>query len=266
MSDRYKERDAMSSTCRVARARLLEPHILNDQVWEEVFGEGGFDLRDNRARIFALDRFGKVHIYKRIRVGEVWLAPLIGEVSSFKEMTQLSRKMKVKSPWRSTYIQKVVVTTAQWDEDYHQWVIRFPFKKEPKLPAAKRMYETAILKGQVIPKVFPKETTLPTTSYFFEDEFVKASDLDGWITPRKQNQGRPWGNGMNVIEERKPPKVWVPDLTDEEFRLLATNHEENKCAVIRALNKRHNAEVVAGIMSPMDIKGAVEKLLEVLKK
>lgn len=266
MSDRYKERDAMETSCRAARARLLEPHLLNDQVWEEVFGEGGFDLRDNHARIFALDRFGKVHIYKRIRVGEEWLAPLIGEVSNFEDMTKLTRKMKVKSPWRPTYFQKVVVTLAVWDKDSSQWVIRFPFKKEPKLPAAKRMFETAILNGKVKPRVVPKEQSLPTTSYFFADEFIKASDLDGWITPRKQSQGRPWQTGMTIIEERKPPKVWVPQLTDEEFALLASKREDAKSAVIRALNKRHNKEIVLGVLSPMDIKAGVEKLLEVFKK
>jgi hypothetical protein len=255
----------MSSACKAARTRLLEPHILNDQVWEEALGEGGFDLRDGHARIFALDRFGKVHIFKRIRVEEKWVAPLVGEVSSFEDMTKLTRKVLSKSPWKATYFQKVIVTVAFVDQASGQWCIKFPFKKEPKKPGAKRTFDTKILKGQIKPKAVPEHKELPTTSYFFADEFVKASELDGWITPRKQSQGRPWQNGMTVLEEVKAKKVWVPNLTSEEVTLLVKDPIENKCQVLRALNKRHNKEIQTGLLSAMDIKEGLEALMSVLK-
>lgn len=262
---RYEEREAMKSVCKVARTRLLEPHLLNDQVWEEALGEGGFDLSDGHARIFALDRFGKVHIYKRIRVEEKWVAALVGEVSSFEDLTKLTRKVLSKSPWRATYFQKVVVTVALRDQASGQWCIRIPFKKESKIIGAKRFFDSKILDGEIKPKVFPEHKELPTTSYFFEDEFVKASQLDGWVTPRKQSQGRPWQNGMTVIEEFKPKKVWVPDLTDTEVRLLVKDPKENKCQVIRALHKRHDKEIKSGLLSAMDIKEGLETLLAILK-
>lgn len=232
--ERYEKREVVRVRCAIARAQLLRPHFLNNEVWEEALGEGGFDLEDGRARIFALDRFGKVHIYKRVRAGEAWLAPLITEVDNFKALAQLPRRIKVKQPWRATYFTKVIVAVPTRDKETGQFVLVFPGK--------------------------------PSTSYYFKDEFVKGINLNGWITPRKQEQGRPWKQGGYVIKEAEKPRIWVADLSNEEEKRLALNPVAEAPAIIRALHKRHKQDLKDRKLTILDIKEGVERLVKHLTK
>ena len=265
--DKWQRQRIMEAMCAAKRKELSRPTVLNDMVWQEAFGETGFCLGDGSAHIFALSRFGILHVFRRTRLDEAWLAPLIkDELEHFKALSILERRLKAKSPWRATYFQKVIVAVPTRDKDSGQLVVSFPFPKEPYRVGTKKEAINHCLRKKKEGNYSDFGREPLATRYFFEEEYIKASDLEGWLTPRKQNQSSPWVKGMTIIREKPEEKIWVPKLTNEEFKLLAEDPEGNKTYVIRELNKRHRTEINAGLLSPMVIKEAVERLIEPLLK
>jgi len=219
--------EEMKLRCAAARATLLQPKYLNDEVWNEAFGENSFDLEDGRARIFALNRFGHLIIYKRVRMDEAWLQPLVKEVKNFKEMAKLhgkAAKRVIKSP---TYFRKVVVAVPEWDKGLKQ------FKVE--------------LEGEV------------KLTFWFCAEYIKALNLEGWVLPHKQNQGIPWNENAGIIKGKSPGRMFVPILSREEEDMLLKG---NTSEVIRRLHLRHAKDLEERVFSRMDIKEAIDTLLK----
>lgn len=221
----------MKAAAKVARANHLRPIVLNQEVWDEAFGDGGFDLHDGWARCFSLSKMGILYVYKRVRMESEDLKSLSPEAAQFKVMTKWPRNRLKHNPWRSTFFPRTVVRAPEWDEAKKQFKVVFDCK--------------------------------PSLTLWFCDEYVKAPALAGWLIPRKQSKTVPWEKGGAIIEEVKEPRLWVPVITAEENRMLL---EGNTSQVIRNLHKRHADDLKEKRICVMDIKDGVDKLLEVLEK
>lgn len=229
--DEIQRREEVLARCKAARANLLKPKHLNEEVWAEAFGTGGFDLEDGWARVFALSKLGVLHVFKRVRLEEEWLGPLSLDAKGVEALTKWPHGSLPKSnPWKVTYFPRCVVAAPKWSKVHEQWEVVFGCQ--------------------------------PSISFWFKDEFIKAPGLEGWLIPRKQRQTFPWDKGVGIIKEPAPPKVWVPELNNEERQMLLNG---NTSAVIRALHKRHAEDLQERRICAMDIKAGVEKLLEALK-
>lgn len=260
---KHDRRVIKEAQARAARKNLLDPHGLQDRDWAKAFGESTFDLTDGKARVFALNRFGILSVYAHARLDEEWLAPLIkGEIDTLKAMTILERRLKAKSPWRPTYFVKVQVAIPRRDKESGQYFVEF-FIPKAKIAAEPESHKVDRILKRVLNGTYNEEDRKPlVTRYYFHPEVVKAIDLEGWLTPRKQAAGRPWRISDEYLRAIKPKRMWVPDLTDDEVAKLAADPEENKCWVIRELHKRHRAELNVGLLDAVTIKEAVEHLIE----
>lgn len=229
--DEEQRRDEVIARCKAARLNLTRPHNLNAEVWARVFGEGGFDLEDGWARIFALSKLGVLHVFKRVRLEEEWLGALSLDVASFKALTKWPEGSLPKSnPWKVPYFSRTVVAAPKWSKEHQQWEVVFDCK--------------------------------PSITFWFKDEYIKASGLEGWLVPRKQSATFPWKQGGGVIKEAPPPKVWVPELNNEERKMLL---EGNTAQVVRNLHVRHANDLKEKRICVMDIKEGVDRLLEAIE-
>lgn len=260
---KHERRAIMEAQARVARKNLLDPQGLQDRDWAKAFGESTFDLADGKAHVFALNRFGVLSVYAHMRMDEEWLIPLRkGDIEPIEAMTILERRLKAKSPWRPTYITEVVVAIPRRDKASGQYYIDFPIPKAKIAAESQESKVDAILK-RVMNGTYNEADRKPlATRYFFHTEVVKAIDLEGWLTPRKQARGRPWEPKDAILRAIKPKRTWVPQLLDEEVALLVADPKEHKTTVIRALHKRHRAELNAGLLDAITVKEAVEELIE----
>ncbi len=228
---KYERREAVVARCALARANLLKGNHLNNEVWDEAFGQGGFDLHDGWARIWALGKDGVLHLFKRARLEEAWLGALSLEAKNIEEMTKWPLGSLPKAnPWRKPFFSRTVVQAPKWDKVERQWKVEFDCK--------------------------------PSLTFWFKDEFIKSSHLYGWLTPRKQSSTFPWEEGGGVIKDKKNRALFVPRLSNEEIGLLL---DGNVAKVIRELHKRHAKELKDRDLCVMDIKEGVDKLLEVLR-
>ena len=226
-----ERREEIAARCKRARLNLLRPTTMNEEVWAEAFGEGGFNLHDGWARVFAITKFGYLYVFKRIRLEEEWLAPLPQEIKSLMELTKWPRgNLKRSNPWRVPFFMRMVVAAPRWDKQQEQWEVIF--KDNPSL------------------------------SFWFKDEFIKAPDLSGWLIPRKQRRTFPWRQRDGIIKDVPIKKVFVPNLTEEDRRLLLNG---NASEVIRRLHKRHAEDLKEKRICAMDIKESIDRLLEAIK-
>ena len=189
-------------------------------------------MEDGWARIFALSKLGILHVYKRVRLEEEWLGPLSLDAASIKALTKWPEGSLPKSnPWKVPYFSRTVVAAPKWSKVSQQWEVVFDCK--------------------------------PSLTFWFKDEFIKASGLDGWLVPRKQSATFPWKEGGGVIKAVPAPKVWVPELNNEERKMLL---DGNTSEVIRRLHKRHAEDLKARRICIMDIKEGIDSLLEAIEE
>ncbi len=226
---RSEKEDLMAAECLAARANLKKK-ALSGKAWDIVSGEGGFDLTDGWARIFAFSKTGRLHMFSRTRIAEAWMAPLSSQAVEFEEMTKwpLSTLPK-QNPFRTTWFTEVIVQAPTFDKGYGQYKVEFDCK--------------------------------PSLTFWFKPEMVKASGLDGWVLPRAQSATVPWRKERGIIKATVAPRCWVPKLTIEERKLLIAG---DKGQVIRNLHKRHKDDLKNRVCCIMDIKEGVERLMEAL--
>lgn len=227
-----KRLDSVRDACKAARANYLKPIAMNEQSWEAVCGEGGINLHDGQARIFTLSKTGRLHMNVRVRMAHAWMAPLSSDHREALALTKwpLSTLPK-QNPFRSTYFLREVVQAPEWDKVNQQWKVEFECN--------------------------------PSITFWFCDEYIKAPGLDGWVMPRKQRQTVPWSKAVGVIKPPRLPNSFVPELTDDELRLLVKG---DKYQVIRNLHTRHAQDIKDRLVCIMDIKESVEEILSVLEE
>lgn len=257
----YLLREAMHATCAAARAKITQPTVLNDEVWNEAFGEKSFDIEDGKARIWALNKFNILHVFKRVRLGDPSLQVLAKEVRFFKEMTKPQGRNK-RALKRNTFFREVIVAIPERDKATGQLIIRFPFKSFTPSIEWKFRFEDKILSGDKSHRRPIKETGKLHTSYYFLPEFIKAPGLEGWAVPYKQKQGQPWKILDNKVQGVPPRTRFVPILTNEEIQMLLKG---NTSQVVRNLHERHWDDLQNRKLFIMDIKEGVDRLLDTLE-
>jgi hypothetical protein len=222
----------MKARCASARANLHKPKSLTEERWEQAFGGGeGFSIEDGWARIFALSKLGRLHVFARARIAEAWMAPLSPEAKDIEEMTKwpLSTLPK-QNPFRQTFFTRTIVQAPTFDKETGQYKVTFDCK--------------------------------PSVTFYFHKEMMKAPGLDGWLVPRKQRQTFPWeSEGGIVLKPAGPPRMFVPQLSVEEMNMLL---DGKKCEVIRILHKRHADDLKNKVVCIMDIKEGIERMLDSL--
>lgn len=254
----YKMRDNIIASCKARRADLVKGNHLNDEVWAEAFGEGGFNLKDGYARVFALTKLDILHVFKEIRLEEEWLSPLLPDVAGFKEMTKWPRSNIAKSnPWRTPYFKRVVVAAPTFDKETGQYKVVFP----PEAHKRQRLSPTQVMERHKAGKK-GNQPAYEGVTYFFKGGVNKSDFLEGWLIPRQQKQGRPWQQGDRWFKAPPVRKVWVPELNEDEVDALI---EGDKTWVIRSLHKKYADDLKEKRICIMDIKEAVDSLLESLE-
>jgi len=227
-----RKREEIIARCKVARANLLKPQLINEEAWNQAFGDGGFSLEDGWARIFALSKFGVLHVYRRLRLQEDWLQALSLDVKTFKELTRWPQGNLPKSnPWKVLYFQRNVVSAPIWNKEHQQWEVKFDCR--------------------------------PSLTFFFKDEFLAAPTLAGWVIPRKQHSTFPWKEVHGVIKEPRRTKAYAPDLDNEEIQMLI---DGNRAEVMRRLLRRNERELEEKSICVMDIKASVDALVKSLNE
>ena len=226
-------KDLMKAQCASARANLLKPKHLTDEMWNEAFGEsGGISIEDGWARIFCLSKMGRLYMYARVRLQDEWLAPLSPEAKEIEEMTKWPlSNMPKQNPFRQTFFTRTVVQAPVLDKVTGQYKVTFDCK--------------------------------PAITFWFHKEMIKAPGLGGWLMPRKQRQTLPYDDegGLKILPS-KPPRMFVPTLTVEEMNMLLAG---NKAEVIRNLHKKHAEDLKKRDICIMDIKDAIDTMLASLE-
>jgi hypothetical protein len=251
-----------------ARKRRLKEGILKsrlsfEEIWQAIGHEGGINIGDGWCRIFTLTKYGLLQVNCTTRLEEKWLTPLSKEARDVKEMTSWPRGNLPKgNPWKMPHFTRAAVCLPTWHKELGQFEISLdgPIYKAPNLsPLAKARKARKRAEGK-----FPGGRAPSTCTFFFYPELIEDHVVEGYWTPKRQMQGRPWQRGDPSITTptKRIPSFFQPDEYDLGVLAKALSGEVDVLSAKTHLIRRHVRERPTVVS--LDVRHTIEFWLKAM--